>query len=97
MRNSLLRNDALDDPRDAQMALVLALLREVSDRLTVLEHRDVEDVDRSGWMTVKVAAHASGYSESAVRKLIRQNRVAHEWIGGRVFVTELPTRKINRS
>jgi hypothetical protein len=82
-----------DDPRDAQMALVMALVRVLSDRVTALEHRDVEDVDRTGWMTVPIAAYRSGYSESGIRKLVRQNRVAHEWIGRRVFVTSLPERR----
>jgi hypothetical protein len=87
------RDDPLDN-RDDTIALLVALVRELSDRVTMLEHRDGDDVDLSGWMTVQIAAHRSHLSESGVRKLIRENRVGHAWIGGRVFLTELPTRRV---
>jgi hypothetical protein len=45
---------------------------------------------------VKTAAHRSGLSESGIRKLVRENRVAHEWIGGSVFLTAVPTRRKRR-
>jgi hypothetical protein len=84
---------SIDDQRDAQIALLVALVRALSDRVSVLEHREVEDVDRSGWLTVQIAAHRSGYSESGIRKLVREKRVGHERIGGKVFVTSLPERR----
>jgi hypothetical protein len=100
MRASLHESDALDDPRDGQMALLLALVRELSDRVTVLEHRNgIESalqIDHPLKMTVKTAAHRSGLSESGIRKLVRENRVAHEWIGGSVFLTAVPTRRKRR-
>jgi hypothetical protein len=70
-----------------------ALIRMLSDRISVLEGVEFAPIDRSPLMTVKDAAFKSGLSESGVRKLIRENRVGHAWIGGRVFLTELPTRR----
>jgi hypothetical protein len=94
-----LLSDTLDD-RDAQIAklsehvvFLAAIVRALSDRVSALEGAESVPIDRSALMTVKAAASRSGLSESGVRKLIRENRIGHAWIGGRVFVTELPTRR----
>jgi hypothetical protein len=93
------RGDPLDN-RDAQIAKIsehvvflAALTRALSDRVSILEGIESVPIDRALLMTVKIAAHRSGLSESGVRKLIRENRVGHAWIGGRVFLTELPSRR----
>jgi hypothetical protein len=90
---------SLDD-RDAQIAkltehvvFLAAIVRALSDRVSILEGTESAPIDRSRLMTVKAAAHRSGYSASGIRKLVREDRVSHTWIGGRVFVTELPSRR----
>jgi hypothetical protein len=97
-----LHADSLDDDRDAHaqiaklsehVVFLAALTRALSDRVSVLEGVESVPIDRSDLMTVKAAAYRSGLSESGVRKLVREDRVGHAWIGGRVFLTELPTRR----
>jgi hypothetical protein len=88
------QSDSLDD-RDARLAALEHRDRVLSDRLERLEHIHgigVDDVG-AGWLKVKQAAPASGYSESAIYKMIRQSRVAQQWRGGNVYVTEVPTRR----
>jgi hypothetical protein len=89
-----------DDPRDAEIAkltehvvFLAAIVRALSDRISKLEGVEYAPIDRARLMTVKDAAFKSGLSESGVRKLIRENRIGHAWIGGRVFATELPIRR----
>jgi hypothetical protein len=91
---------SIDDPRDAEIArladrvgFLVALCRSLNDRVSKLEGIEAVPIDRALMMTVPIAAHRSGYSESGVRKLIRENRIGHDWVGGRVFVTELPSRR----
>jgi hypothetical protein len=73
------------DPRDAQMALVLALVRELSDRVTKLEGVEPE-LDLSGTTTIQRAAHETGYSQSGVRKRIASHKITATKHGGRWFI-----------
>jgi hypothetical protein len=88
------------DPRDDQISeltehvvFLAAMTRALSDRVSALEGVESTPIDRSPLMTIKDAAFKSGLSESGVRKLVREYRIGHTWIGGRVFVTELPARR----
>jgi hypothetical protein len=96
---SAVRDGPLDN-RDAQIAklsehvvFLAAIVRGLSDRVSLLEGVEFAPIDRSPLMTVKDAAFKSGLSESGIRKLVREGRVSHTWIGGRVFVTEVPARR----
>jgi hypothetical protein len=88
------------DSLDAEIAkltehvvFLAALVRALSDRVSALEGVESAPIDRSLMMDVKNAALKSGLSESGVRKRIRERRVSHTWVGDRVFVTEIPTRR----
>jgi hypothetical protein len=97
-------HDSLD-PRDARIARLEeivafqgALLARSNFRIDMVENLlgipIPPDVDQGGLrLMVKVALPRCGLSESAVRKLIRENKIGHVWVCGRVFVTELPTRR----
>jgi hypothetical protein len=89
-----------DDSRDTEIGklrehvvFLAALTRALSDRISALEGIASVPIDRTPLMTVKNAAFKSGLSESGIRKLVRENRVKHTWIGDRVFLTELPSRR----
>src|ERR1700722_16212222 len=50
------------------------------------------DVDRSGLMLkAKEAACKSGYSESAIRKMVKQDRIGYVRCGRKLFITSLPS------
>ena len=69
-------------------ARLLSHLWLLSGRLADVEQRlGVQAPPREAdLVTVKQFASKVGYSESNVRKLIRLGKLAHRWIGGRVFV-----------
>jgi hypothetical protein len=62
-----------------------ALIRTLSDRISKLEGVDPEP-DRSGWTTIKGAAHEIGYSQSGLRKRIAAGKVAAQRLGGRWII-----------
>jgi hypothetical protein len=84
--------DSLD--LHARIAALEERDRLMSDRIEKLEHLHGISVDKNiRWLTVKAAHYESGYSESGIRKLIRESRVTHEWRGGKVYVSDVPTRR----
>jgi hypothetical protein len=93
----LQQSDSLD-PRDARIAALERLVAYqnlvLSDRLEKLEHiHGISTDDGVRWLTVKAAAAESGFSESGIRKLIRESRVTYEWRGGKVYVSDVPKYK----
>jgi hypothetical protein len=100
--------DALiyDDPRDARIAALEEKFRKLTDLclVQVAELRDQDrrirafegvgaPIDRSELIAVKTAAIDSGMSESGIRKMAKENRIAHLWVGRKLFLTELPVRR----
>ena len=84
--------DALDDPRDAQIAklsehvvFLAALTRALSDRVSVLEGSESEP-DLSGSTMIKEAARTTGYSKSGIRKRIASGKITAIKRGGYWFV-----------
>jgi len=69
----------------------------LSERISALETRVgmPEPAETTGLLTVKMAAHRSGYTESGIRSLVRKAKLAHRWIGRRVFIVEaaLPAKR----
>jgi hypothetical protein len=66
-------------------ALVMALIRTLSDRLAMLEGR--EPPDTGAMTTIKRAAGESGFSETTIRRKIARGEIAARKIGGRVLVS----------
>jgi hypothetical protein len=89
------RADPLDDlaARDDRM---LGMLFRLHERVAQIEARGGMDgkPEITPGLSIKQAAHVSGFSESAIRKLARQGKIGHTWIGRRLFVDAqtLPAR-----
>jgi hypothetical protein len=80
------------DDRDAKiasledrLALAMAAIREVSDRLAVVEGRAAKPAGEDE-TTIKGAAHVIGYSQSRVRGLIKDGRIEARTPRGRVLI-----------
>jgi hypothetical protein len=90
---------SLDDPHaeiarlTEHVVFLVAMTRALSDRVSALEGVESTPIDRARLMTIKDAAFKSGLSESGVRKLVREHRIGHTWIGGRLFLKEIPARR----
>jgi hypothetical protein len=73
------------EAHDESIALLKALVRVLSDRLSRVEgHADKPA--RDALTTIKGASHASGYSETTIRKRIAEGRIVAHKIGGAVIV-----------
>jgi len=76
-----------------------AMTFRINERLAAIETRlgmDIPPEVLPVRLTVKTAAAKSGLSESAIRKAIRQGKIGHVRIGGRVFIDEATTLPARR-
>jgi hypothetical protein len=70
-------------------ARLLAMQWSLNERVVTLESRigvEAPPEHDDDWMTIKMAAHKAACSESQIRKLIKNGKLAHKRIGLRVFV-----------
>jgi len=88
--------DQLDDlaARDDRM---LGMLLRLNERVAQIEARVGMDAkpEITPGLSIKRASAVSGYSASGLRKMVRQGKIDHTWLGGKLFVRPetLPTRK----
>jgi len=88
--------EGLDEELAARVDQLVGMLWRINERLSAVETRvgmDVRAEAGTPGLTVKGAAYASGYSESALRKMAREGRIGHAWVGGRLFITPPPARR----